>query len=110
MRSQSASLENPRRPLYLAHHAHRASDDRDGLAVRLRGDAARRARAERAATGASSTADDTLSGVLSEKEYRATFQTEAWTRAAWGGRFEVLEWLDGGLGGLQDLVLLRSRP
>lgn len=54
-----------------------------------------------------STNDVTLNGVLAAGEYRATFQTEVWTRANWRGELEVVDWIVGGLGGFQDLVVLR---
>lgn len=53
--------------------------------------------------------DSTLDGVLAEKLYRATFQTERFTRKLWSEYFEVVEWVDGGLGGFQDIVVLRRQ-
>ncbi|MBI5434650.1 MAG: glycosyltransferase [Planctomycetes bacterium] len=53
--------------------------------------------------------DHALDGVVPTGRYRATFQTEAWTRAHWSREFVVVEYLPRGAQGLQDLVVLRKR-
>ncbi|MCC6406690.1 MAG: glycosyltransferase [Planctomycetes bacterium] len=53
--------------------------------------------------------DPALDGVVPTGRYRATFQTEAWTRAHWSREFDVVEYLPRGAQGLQDLVVLRKR-
>ena len=39
---------------------------------------------------------------------RDVYQTEAYTRAVWGEQLEVLDWIETGAGGFQDLVVLRK--
>jgi SAM-dependent methyltransferase len=54
-------------------------------------------------------ADRRLAGVAPEGYYRATFQSREYTDRAWSARFEILDYLECGLMGTQDLVVLRSR-
>lgn len=53
------------------------------------------------------TRDDRLDGIAPAGYYRATYQTEAFTRAQWGRVLTVREYVAGGLGNWQDLVVLR---
>ncbi|MFG0316307.1 MAG: class I SAM-dependent methyltransferase [Planctomycetota bacterium JB042] len=53
--------------------------------------------------------DEGLGKVASGDYYKSTFQTEAYTRAFWGRRFDVLEFVEGGCHNLQDIWLLRRR-
>ncbi len=53
--------------------------------------------------------DHTLDGVILPGVYRATFQSEAWTRRAWGDHFEILDYLPRVALGLQDIMVLRKR-
>jgi len=50
-----------------------------------------------------------LTGVLPDGAYRSTYQTEDYTRRVFGEYFEVVEYVERGIGNLQDLVALR-RP
>ncbi len=52
------------------------------------------------------TLDPALDGVAPEY-YRAAFQTPAFTRERWGREFESLDYVEGGLSALHDLVVLR---
>lgn len=53
--------------------------------------------------------DPALDGVAPEGYYRAVFQTPAFTRDRWGRELEVVDYIEGGLSALHDLVVLR-RP
>lgn len=53
------------------------------------------------------TPDSALDGVAPPGYYRAVFQTPAFTRERWGRGFEVLDYVEGGLSALHDLVVLR---
>lgn len=55
------------------------------------------------------TPDPNLDGVAPQGYYRAVFQTPAFTRERWGREFEVVDYIEGGLSALHDLVELR-RP
>jgi SAM-dependent methyltransferase len=55
------------------------------------------------------TPDPTLDDVAPQGYYRAVFQTPAFTRERWGREFEVVDYIEGGLSALHDLVELR-RP
>ena len=55
------------------------------------------------------TVDPMLTGVLPEGAYWSTYQTEDYTRRVFGKYFEVVEYVERGIGNLQDLVVLR-RP
>ena len=55
------------------------------------------------------TLDPALDGVAPQGYYRAVFQTPAFTRERWGREFEVVDYIEGGLSALHDLVVLR-RP
>jgi SAM-dependent methyltransferase len=55
------------------------------------------------------TLDPALDGVAPRGYYRAVFQTPAFTRERWGREFEVVDYIEGGLSALHDLVELR-RP
>lgn len=54
--------------------------------------------------------DDALDGVVERGYYRTVFQTEEFTRQLWPTVFEFKEFLEGGLGGHQDIVVLQKRP
>ena len=58
------------------------------------------------------TLDPALDGVAPRGYYRAVFQTPAFTRERWGREFEVVDYTEGGLSALHDLVALRrpARP
>ena len=53
--------------------------------------------------------DAVLDGSVPPGYYRATFQSEEYTRREWGKFFEVLEYKVRGIGNHQDAVVLR-RP
>jgi GT2 family glycosyltransferase/SAM-dependent methyltransferase len=108
-------LERERQSAWLAELA-RVLADGGLVLVTVQGpDAARLvgmedALAEVAAEGVSDRrVDRALDGVVPEGAYRATFQTEAWTRALCAAHFDVLDYLPRGAQGLQDLVVLRKR-
>lgn len=50
------------------------------------------------------TPDPTLDDVAPQGYYRAVFQTPAFTRERWGREFEVVDYIEGGLSALHDLV------
>lgn len=52
--------------------------------------------------------DPNLDGVAPEGYYRETYQSRAWTEANWGRELKVLEYAERGMGGFQDLVVLRK--
>ena len=54
-------------------------------------------------------ADPALDGVAPEGYYRGVFQTPEWTRTEWSRFFEVVEVLEAGMHGFQDIVVLRRR-
>lgn len=54
--------------------------------------------------------DRRLDGIAPANYYRATYQTEAWTRRIWGRVLPVAEYRAGGLTNYQDLVVLRRPP
>lgn len=54
-------------------------------------------------------ADTRLKGVAPEGYYRATFQHREYTANAWSARFDILDHVDRGLMGTQDLVVMRNR-
>lgn len=54
------------------------------------------------------TRDPILDGVAPSDYYRATYQTEDYTRRVYGESFEVLEYIAGGPMNTQDLVVLRK--
>ncbi len=53
--------------------------------------------------------DSALDGVAPQGYYRTVYQTPAFTREHWGRQFAVIDYLEGGLSALHDLVVLR-RP
>lgn len=53
--------------------------------------------------------DETLDTVMPAGYYRSTFQSRTFTERMWGGQFDVLEYVDGGAFGYQDVVVLRKR-
>lgn len=53
--------------------------------------------------------DPNLDGVAPAGYYRETYQARAWTEATWGREMEIVEYVEGGMGGFQDLVVLRKR-
>lgn len=53
--------------------------------------------------------DSTLDDVAADGYYRSTFQSRAFTEAAWGERFDVLEVIEAGAFNYQDIVVLRKR-
>lgn len=74
-------------------------------------DEATRATIERAlaADGISDGVLDTaLDGVAPADYYRGVFQTEEYTREVWSGPLEVVEYIERGMGGFQDLVVLQK--
>ena len=56
-----------------------------------------------------STPDARLDGIAPQNYYRATWQTEAFTRRHWRSGFRCCEYREGGLGNWQDLVVLRRQ-
>ena len=65
-------------------------------------------RAELARTGLlDGTRDDRLDGIAPAGYYRATYQTEVFTREHWGRVLAVRDYVAGGLGNWQDLVVLQ---
>lgn len=52
--------------------------------------------------------DHNLDGVIEDGYYRGTFQREAYTRRIFGQYFEVLEYIVGGSGNYQDIVVMRK--
>lgn len=60
--------------------------------------------------GIDDTAEDTaLSGIAPEDYYRQTLQTREYTLESFGRFFEVLDYIERGIGNVQDLVVMR-RP
>jgi SAM-dependent methyltransferase len=53
--------------------------------------------------------DPNLDGVAPQGYYRETYQARAWTEATWGREMEVVEYVERGMGGFQDLVVLLKR-
>ena len=53
------------------------------------------------------TLDPALDGVAPQGYYRAVYQTPAFTREHWKCGFEVIDYIEGGLSALHDLVGLR---
>ncbi|MFZ2236669.1 MAG: hypothetical protein WAV67_09855, partial [Dokdonella sp.] len=58
---------------------------------------------------ADNTLDPALDGVLPPDYYRSTFQLPSFTRKEWARHFDVVDIIQAGCGGFQDLVVLR-RP
>jgi SAM-dependent methyltransferase len=54
--------------------------------------------------------DHRLDGVAPSGYYRATYQTREYTIREWSGRLDVLEYVERGLMGHQDLVVMRRPP
>ena len=54
------------------------------------------------------TLDPALDGVLPPDYYRSTFQLPSFTRKEWARHFEVVDIMQAGCGGFQDLVVLRK--
>ncbi|MEA2552228.1 MAG: hypothetical protein QOJ65_404 [Fimbriimonadaceae bacterium] len=52
--------------------------------------------------------DEILDGIAPKGYYRATFQTPDYTRKAFGKVFDILEYIDRGVG-IQDLVVARKK-
>ena len=52
--------------------------------------------------------DAALDGIAPEGYYRATYQKESFTRPFFGKVFDVLEYIEGGVG-IQDLVVVRKK-
>ena len=52
--------------------------------------------------------DNALAGIAPEGYYRNTYQNEAYTRKSFGKVFDVLEFIEAGVG-IQDLVVARKR-
>lgn len=53
--------------------------------------------------------DPTLAAVVPEGYYRSTFQNRAWTQAAWGGCFDIIDYIEAGAFGVEDIIVLRKR-
>lgn len=53
--------------------------------------------------------DEALSGIAPAGYYRGTFQTRRYTLREWGKYFEIVDYIERGLGNFQDLVVMR-RP
>lgn len=49
--------------------------------------------------------DAAMNGIATPGYYRATIQTEDYTRTAWAGRFKVVTYQEHGVAGHQDLVV-----
>lgn len=54
--------------------------------------------------------DHRLDGVAPRGYYRATYQTRQYTVRAWSSRLDVLDYVERGLLGHQDLVVMRRPP
>jgi len=54
--------------------------------------------------------DPALDGVAPHAYYRSVYHHPSYVRSKWGGYFEVLEHISGGMGNYQDLVVLRRSP
>ncbi|MGH2994432.1 MAG: class I SAM-dependent methyltransferase [Solirubrobacterales bacterium] len=54
--------------------------------------------------------DHRLDGIAPRGYYRATYQTRAYTSGAWSRHLDVLDYVELGLLGHQDLVVMRRRP
>lgn len=52
--------------------------------------------------------DPTLDAVAPAGYYRSTFQNRAYVEQAWGDRFEVVEFIEAGAFGFQDIVVLKK--
>lgn len=53
--------------------------------------------------------DSTFQDIVPEGYYRTVLQSEAYTRRVWGRDFQIVDYIPGGLFGLQDLVVMRAR-
>lgn len=53
--------------------------------------------------------DSALDGIPPEGYYRSVYQTREYTLQDWSRYFEILEYVERGMGNLQDLVVMR-RP
>jgi SAM-dependent methyltransferase len=53
--------------------------------------------------------DPALKGIAPEGYYQSVFQTRAYTIREWSKYFEILEYIERGMGNFQDLVVMR-RP
>ena len=53
--------------------------------------------------------DPALDGVAPSGYYRGVYQSRAYTMREWSRYFEILEYIEQGLGGYQDLVVMRRR-
>ena len=53
--------------------------------------------------------DSRLDGIAPDGYYRAVFQTRAYTEREWSKHFEILEYIERGMGHFQDLVVMRRR-
>ena len=52
--------------------------------------------------------DPVLDGIAPEGYYRATYQRESYTRSVFGRFFEVVDYIEGGVG-IQDLVVAKKK-
>ena len=53
--------------------------------------------------------DPRLDGVAPEGYYRTVYQTRSYTTREWSKYFEVLEYIERGVGNYQDLIVMRRR-
>jgi SAM-dependent methyltransferase len=53
--------------------------------------------------------EDSLDGIAPKGYYRGVYQTREYTTRAWSRSFEILEYVERGMGNFQDLVVMR-RP
>ncbi len=53
--------------------------------------------------------DASLDGLAPEGYYRATFQSQEYTKKAYGKYFEILEYVEGGYMNYHDLVVMKKR-
>ncbi len=51
--------------------------------------------------------DHTLDGIAPEGYYRGVFQTRKYTVREWSKFFEILEYIEGGAGNFQDLIVMK---
>lgn len=54
--------------------------------------------------------DPTLDAVMPSGYYRSTFQSRSWTEAVWGECFDVIDFVEAGAFGVQDIIVLRKKP
>ncbi len=95
---------------FLLHERRPRTRSRPG-SILFRADALRAERRLRRAGFIDVSPDSALDGIAPAGYYRLVFQTPAYTRRAWSESFEIVDYLERGVNGHQDLVVMRPlRP